>query len=160
VSMPVSRVRARSAAAIAKVWEATGRPPRGGLAVWRPYERLALPLQQAMIEAAAAALSLAATGEITARGTLGRCLAPEPHHAVYEGDRQAWEEKQARAECEAMIGRARDDPVTARQVLEMLTAGCRTVAGFYRERQYLVGRGIPWELLPDHRTLGRADLRP
>ena len=41
----------------------------------------------------------------------------------------------------------------------MLTAGCRTVAGFYREHQYLVGRGIPWELLPDHRTLGRTDLR-
>jgi TniQ len=160
VSMPASRVRARSAAAIAKIWEATGRPPRGGLTVWRPYERLALPLQQAMLEAAATALSLAAAGEITARGTLGRCLAPEPHRTVYGGDRQAWEEKQARAECEAMIDRARDDPVTARRVLEMLTIGCRTIAGFYREHEYLVGRGIPWELLPDHRTLGRTDLRP
>jgi hypothetical protein len=159
VSMAASQVSARSAAALAKVWAATGRPPRGGLTVWRPYERLDLPLQQAMLEAAAAALRMAATGEITARGTHACCLAPEPHHDVYEGDRQAWEEKQARAECEAMIDRARDYPVTARRVLEMLTIGCRTVAGFYREHQYLVGRGIPWELLPDHRTLGRTDLR-
>jgi hypothetical protein len=37
--------------------------------------------------------------------------------------------------------------------------GCRTTAAFYRERQYLVRRGIPWELLLDHRGLGRADLR-
>lgn len=158
VSMAASQVSARSATTFAKVWAATGLPPRGGLTVWRPYERLDLPLQQAMLEAAAAALRMAATGEITARGTHACCLAPEPHRDVYEGDRQAGEEKQARAECEAMIDRARDDPVTARRVLEMLTAGCRT-AGFYREHQYLVGRGIPWELLPDHRTLGRTDLR-
>lgn len=105
-------------------------------------------------------LSLAATGEITACGTLGRCLAPGLHRDVYEGDRQAWEDRQARAKREAVIDRARYDPVTARRLLEMLTVGCRTVAGFYRERQYLVGRGIPWDLLPDHRALGRTDLRP
>jgi hypothetical protein len=159
VSMPASRVRTWSAAALAKVWAATGRPPRGGLTVWRPYERLDPPLQQALLEAAATALSLAATGEITACGTLDRCLAPEPHRTVCEGDRRAWEEKQARAECEAMISRAQDDPAAARRLLEMLTIGCRTIADFYRERQYLVGRGIPWELLPGHQELGRADLR-
>ena len=74
--MAASQVSARSAATFAKVWAATGRPPRGGLTVWRPYERLDLPLQQAMLEAAAAALRMAATGEITARGTHG--LLPGP----------------------------------------------------------------------------------
>jgi hypothetical protein len=159
VSMAASRVSTRSAATLARVWEATGRPPRGGLTAWRPYERLDLPLQQAMLEAAATALRLAAVGEITARGTLACCLAPEPHRDVYEGDRQAWEQRQIQAKIETMIDRARDDPGTARRLLEMLTVGCRTITGFYRERQYLVGRGIPWELLPDHRELGRADLR-
>jgi hypothetical protein len=91
--------------------------------------------------------------------TLACCLAPEPHRDVYEGDRQAWEQRQIQAKIETMIDRARDDPGTARRLLEMLTVGCRTITGFYRERQYLVGRGIPWELLPDHRELGRADLR-
>jgi hypothetical protein len=160
VSLAASRVSARSTATLARVWEATGRPPRGGLTTWRLYERLGLPLQQAMREAAATALRLTANGEITARGTLGRCVTPEPRRDVYEGDRQAWEEKQARAEIEAMIERARDDPGTAQHLLEMLTIGCRTVPAFYRERQYLVRRGIPWDMLPDHHGLGRADLRP
>jgi hypothetical protein len=159
VSIAASRISARSAATLAKVWEATGRPPRGGLIVWRPYERLDLPLQQVMLEAAATTLRLAAVGEITARGTFVCCLAPEPHRDVYEGDRQAWEQKQVQAEIQMLIDRARDDPGTARRLLEMLTVGCRTTAGFYRERQHLVGRGIPWELLPDHRELGRTDLR-
>jgi hypothetical protein len=35
-----------------------------------------------------------------------------------------------------------------------------TFAGFYRERQYLIGLGIPDEHLPDYRALGRTDLRP
>ncbi len=159
VSMAASRVSARSAATLARVWEATGRPPRGGLAVWRPYERLDFPFQQAMLEAAATALHLAAAGEITVRGTLGRCLAPEPHRDVYEGDRRAWEQKQAKAELEAMIDRARDHAGTARRLLEMFTVGSRTIATFYCERQYLIGLGIPDGLLPDHRALGRTDLR-
>ena len=43
-----------------------------------------------MTEAAATALLLAASGDITPRGPLGRCLAPEPHRYVYEGDREEW----------------------------------------------------------------------
>lgn len=65
----------------------------------------------------------------------------------------------AAAELDAMIARARTDPDTARQVLAMLTAGCRTAASFYRERQFLIGLGIPAQLLPDHGALGRTDLR-
>ena len=59
-----------------------------------------------------------------------------------------------------MTGQARTDPEAARGVLVMFTAGCRTAADFYRERQYLVGLGIPEELLPEHRAAGRTDLRP
>jgi hypothetical protein len=158
VSMASSAVGGRSGATLELIWHRLGTPVRGGLTIWRPYERLGWPLQQAMATAAATALHLAAAGEITARGTLGRYLAREPHRDVYEGDRQAWEWKQAAAELDAMIGQARTDPDTARRVLAMLTAGSRTVAGFYRERQYLIGLGIPGQLLPDHRALGRADL--
>jgi hypothetical protein len=164
VSMAASQVSSRSAAALAEVWAATGRAPRGGLTVWRPYERLHPPLQQAMIEAAAAALRMAATGEITARGTLARCLAPEPHRDVYEGDREEWERRQAEAElrarCQQQVALARRDPAAARQLLAMFTAGCSTYASFYRERRFLVtSAGIPDELLPDHVALGRTDLR-
>jgi hypothetical protein len=113
-----------------------------------------------MFEAAAAALRMAAAGEIAARGTLAPCLAPEPHRDVYEGDRRAREQKQAQSEIETMFERARDEPGTARHLLGMLTVGCRTVAGFYRERQLLITQaGIPDALLPDHLALGRTDLR-
>jgi hypothetical protein len=124
---------------------------RAGLNVWRPYERFDSRRQQAMLEAAATALALAASGEVAARVTLGPLLTREPHRDVHEGDRRAWEQKQARAELDAMISRARTDPDTARRLTEMFTVGSRTIAGFYRERQYLICLGIPDGLLPDHR---------
>ena len=58
-----------------------------------------------------------------------------------------------------MIDRARDHAGTARRFLEMFTVGSRTIATFYCERQYLIGLGIPDGPLPDHRALGRTDLR-
>ncbi len=164
VSIREGRLTRQSAASMARIWEATGRPPRGGLTVWRPYERLGPGLQRAMTEAAATALLLAASGEITPRGPRGRCLAPEPHRYVYEGDREEWEHRQAEAElrarCQEQVALARCDPGAARQLLVMFTAGCRTYASFYRERRFLVTKlCIPEELLPDHFDLGRADLR-
>jgi hypothetical protein len=159
VSTAPSAVGALSRATLKVIWNRLGTPVRGGLTMWRPYERFAWPLQQAMISAAATALHLVGTGQITASGTLGRYLAREPHRDVYEGDRQAWEMKQAAAELDAMICQARTDPDAARQVLAMLTVGSRTLASFRREHQFLVGLGIPAQLLPDHGALGRADLR-
>lgn len=158
VSTAPSALSAPSRATLDLIWSRAGVPARGGLAVWRPYEQLAWPIQQAMADAAATAVHLAGTSEITAQGTLGRYLAREPHRDVYEGDRRAWEQKQTAAELDAMISQARTDPDIARQVLAMFTAASRTLAGFYRERQYLIGLGIPDEQLPDHRVLGRTDL--
>ena len=158
VSTAPSTVGARSRATLEVIWRRLGARARGGLAVWRPYERLAWPLQQAMISAAATAVHLAENGQIAASGTLGRYLAREPHRDVYEGDRQAWEMKQAAADFDAMISQARTDQDAARKLLVMLTAGSRTLASFYRERQFLTGLGIPAHLLPDHGALGRADL--
>jgi hypothetical protein len=159
VSLPESRVRRQSAAALSQVWEAAGLPPRGGLGTWRPYEALPLERQEALMQAAACALDLIQAGAITARGTFGHLLIAEPDREVYEGDRRAWELKQARAELREVFMRARYDPATARRVLEMFTVGCFTVTSFYRERHYLTMLGIPEELLPDHWALGRTDLR-
>jgi hypothetical protein len=110
VSTTKSKLTRKSAASVAMIWEATGRPPRGGLTVWRPYERLGPGLQRAMTEAAATALQLAASGDITPRGPLGRCLAPEPHRYVYEGDRGEWERRQAEAGLRARCREQADRP--------------------------------------------------
>jgi hypothetical protein len=161
LSMPLSRVGARSGRTLDRIWRATGRPVRAGLKVWRPFERLDWPRQEAMLEAAAIALHLAETGAITARGTLGPLLSPEPPRAVYDGDeraRAAYQWKRAQEELSAAIAAARTDPGAARQMLGILTYGCRTLTSFDRERQYLIDLGIPAGFLPGAGELGCADL--
>jgi hypothetical protein len=161
VSMSLSRVRARSRATLEHVWQVTGRPVRAGLTVWRPYEQLDWPPQEALLHAAAVALRLAADRRITPRGTLGSVLAEPPHKHVYDGDRHhpyrnAWAE--ALTQVEAAIVAARTNPDTARQLLAWLTIGCRTLARFDDQRAYLSGAGIPAEFLPSASELGRSDL--
>ena len=168
VSVSTSRVRQRSIATLEQIWDATGRPPRAGLAVWRPYEALGLPRQEAMLEAAATAVHLARTGKITARGTLGPLLTSQPHQSVYEGDRPSPAEDariirreamlsswaQAQQEIEEWFRTARSDPATARQILGILTCYCRTQEAFDRERRFMIGLGIPASFLPDRPAAG------
>ncbi|WP_322755570.1 TniQ family protein [Frankia sp. Cas3] len=82
LSMAPSQVGVRSRATLERVWQATGRPVRAGLRVWRPYEQLDWPLQEAMLHAAAVTLCLAADQRIAPRGTLGPALAEPPHERV------------------------------------------------------------------------------
>jgi hypothetical protein len=84
---------------------------------------------------------------------------PSPQVRVYDGDqphRDAWAELME--EVNAAVGRARTDPGTARQLLTMLTIGCRTLDNFEEQRSYLFGIGIPAAFLPGARELGRGDL--
>lgn len=153
---------ATSAATVRSVWAAAGAPPRAGITVWRPYEILAQPARQTLMHAAGLALQLAEAGEIRPRGTLGRYLRREPHREVYEGDRRAWEWKQAvaefTAEFNAAAGLARSgDADAARKLLTWYTLGCRTSESFSGARRFLTGLGIPGHLLPTHED---RDFRP
>jgi hypothetical protein len=56
------------------IWRATGLPERGGLRSWVPYENMDTSMQENIMRAAAAALHLAATGQITPRGIHGPAL--------------------------------------------------------------------------------------
>jgi hypothetical protein len=62
------------------------------------------------------------------------------------------------AEVDAAIAQARTDRDAARQLLTMLTIGCRTLDRYEEERAYLFGIGIPAGFLPSARELGRVDL--
>jgi hypothetical protein len=85
--------------------------------------------------------------------------ASSPLRACPAATAGAWERKHIEAGIEAMIRKVRDDPGAARKLLEKYTAGCRTVGGFYRERQFPVfGACIPAVLL-DHCELSRTGLR-
>ncbi|WP_127933352.1 TniQ family protein [Nonomuraea polychroma] len=64
VSMVASRAGPGSAAMLHQVWDAVDLPFRAGLNLWRPYERLSPSRQEAMLQAAATAVQLAADGRI------------------------------------------------------------------------------------------------
>ena len=85
VSLALSTRTASARATLERIWHATGRPERGGLNVWRPYEQMDWSMQEAMLHAAATALQLAADRLITARGTLGSALRPAGQH-IYDGE--------------------------------------------------------------------------
>lgn len=169
VSIADSHLTSRSRSDLEHVWRETDRPRRGGLTVWRPYEEMDWPMQEAMLHAAAVALQMAADGLITPRGVLGSAVRPAPRVHVYDGDqphrdqprpdephRDAWAELME--EVAAAVDRSRTDPGTARQFLAMLTIGCRTLDSFEEQRSYLFGIGIPAEFLPPAREFGRTDL--
>jgi hypothetical protein len=163
VSISTSRTRRHSTAALEQIWDTTGRPPRAGLSVWRPYETLGIERQQAMLETAATALNLVRTGKVTARGSLAPLLSVQPHQHVYDGDQPSATELARRARQEAMhqswtqaqqaiedwFDTARSDPGTARQILGILTHYCRTQEAYDRERDFMTRQGIPACFLPD-----------
>jgi len=157
VSMSLSRVGVRSRATLEHVWRATGRPVRAGLTVWRPYEQLDWPLQEAMLHAAAAALRLAADRRITPQGTLGPALAEPPHERVYDGDdprRRPMTGPDFATAMNAWVGQARADLEPARCLLRLLTAFDSSPANAVKQRYFLISElGIPPEFL-------RLDLLP
>ncbi|WNF25327.1 hypothetical protein RI138_00105 [Streptomyces sp. C11-1] len=113
-----------------------------------------------MRDAAATALQLATEGLISARGRLGSALQPLLPH-VYDGDepspyRNAWQDFMTAFE--ATLAMARTDPPTARQLLALLTIGCRTLDHFEMECASLLEEGVPAEFLPSACELGRLDL--
>lgn len=160
VSLAASTQSAHGKDVLRQIWQITGHPQRAGLNVWRPFEQLREEVQEAMWDAAAAALQLASDGLITARGRLASAL-QAPLHRVYGGDepspfQRAWQNVIDAWE-EALVS-ARTDPACARQLLGLLTGGCRTLDAFEQERTSLCGLGIPAEFLPSARELGRLDL--
>ncbi|WP_313666937.1 TniQ family protein [Arsenicicoccus bolidensis] len=156
---PVSALRTRSHRSVRHIWHVAGHPVRAGMvAPWRPYEALPWPKQQMLLEAAAAALDLIETGEITAHGTLASLLTPEPHRPVPDGtppDRHYWQ--QAEDALSTAVALAQHDPAPARQLLATLTALTRSEVTFQRIRDDLIVLGIPDDHLP--RTLAEQRAR-
>ncbi|MGW5249216.1 TniQ family protein [Streptomyces sp. NPDC004129] len=161
VSLAASSQGAHGKNTLRLIWQNTGHPERAGLNVWRPFEQLKDEVREAMWDAAATALQMAADGLITARGRLSSALQAPLHDYVYDGDepsphRNAWQDFTTAFE-EALTA-ARTDPPTARQLLTLLTIGCRTLDHFERERACLHEEGVPAEFLPSAGELGRLDL--
>jgi hypothetical protein len=151
VSLAASSQGAHGKNTLRLIWQNTGHPERAGLNVWRPFEQLKEEVREAMWDAAATALQMAADGLITARGRLSAAVQAPLHDYVYDGDepsphRNAWQD--FTAAFEETLTMARTDPPTARQLLALLTIGCHTLDHFERERASLHEEGVPAEFLP------------
>jgi hypothetical protein len=155
LTLPTSILNQRNNATLDQVWRTAGLPERAGLTVWRRYEHLPWTTQKHLLHAAAVALQLAAEGRICARGVHGPALAPLAYHPVHEGDRPP---PDLNALALAAINQTRTDRDAARQLLQMLTFACRTLARFEEQRAYLYGVGIPAAFLPSASELGRTGL--
>ncbi|MDH2394080.1 TniQ family protein [Streptomyces sp. HNM0663] len=160
VSLSLSGRTSHGRATLEQVWQAASREERAGLTTWRPYEHLKPDLQETMLHAAGTALRLVADGTIIAFGRLASTLRPEHRH-IYDGDRPAphrnsWQE--AMDQIEAALALARTDRDAARQLLVLLTLGCRTLDRFEEQRAFLFGVGVPVDFLPSAGELGRVDL--
>jgi hypothetical protein len=149
VNAPISRLRREVAKrALILIWKTADRPQRAGQSRWRPYEELDWKWQSAMLEAAAVAMHLAETGAITARGTLGELLHPEPDVPVLSRapQRDPWEA--FLRDAHAVIEAARSDPVAALQLLRLFTNRCHSPASYERSRRDLINFGLREDFLP------------
>ncbi|MEU6012002.1 TniQ family protein [Streptomyces sp. NPDC047453] len=158
VSLSLSGRTSYGRATLEQVWQAAGLKERAGLTTWRPYEHLKPDVQEAMLHTAGTALRLAADGTVIACGRLASTLRPEHRH-IYDDDRRhrsSWQE--AMDQIEKTLALARTDRDAARQLLVLLTLGCRTLDRFEEERACLFGVGVPADFLPSARELGRTDL--
>lgn len=161
VSLALTTRRTEARRTLRRIWDATGLPERGGLSVWQAYEHMDELLQETMLLAAATALDLAATGEITAHGRLASAIQTPRRQYIYDGDRPppartAWQE--ALTHVEAVMVIARTDRHVARQLLVWLTESCPSLTQYEEQRAYLFGAGIPATFLPTAAELDRADL--
>lgn len=154
VSLSLSGRTSHGRATLEQVWQAAGREERAGLTTWRPYEHV----QEVMLHAVDTALRLVAEGTVIAFGRLASTLRSE-HRYLYDGDRphrSSWQE--AMDQMEAALALARTDRDAARQLLGLLTLGCRALGRFEEQRAFLFGVGVPADFLPSARELGRTDL--
>jgi TniQ len=145
LNTPTSYVRVSSRTTLQRIWQVTGHPARAGQILWRPYEALSWPTQQAMLHAAAVALNLIETGQITARGSLGPALRDGPHQPVHDGDPR---QKTLAELFDEALASARTKPDEARTLLHWMTVRCRTEAEFVQSRKILTECEIPDAFLP------------
>ena len=157
LNTPVSHARTSSRTTLYRIWQTAGLRIRAGQSVWRPYEALSWPTQQAMLHAAATALDLVETGQVTAQGSLACVLRTEPERPIYDGDVPVrdtaqpqgptlWQ--QAMRHLEEVVETARQDPGTAQQLLALLTIYCPNQAAYDRSRDLVIEAGVPPEFLP------------
>lgn len=137
-----SSLGARDRRTLQAVWQQVGNPPRpSGV-----YEDLPWASQQVLLQAAAAALTMAEEGRIAARGTRAPLLTPEPvsPFSPYPPDPLL----AMGATVHRMTRDAQADPLLARDLLLHMTGPTPTPAAYKDSCRILADAGVPDAFLP------------
>lgn len=152
LSMPASLWGSR-ARDLRAAWATCGHPVRGGQLQWRPFESSAWPIQTRLLEAAAGTIHLLETGAVTGRGAQAELFVTPPDVETDDG-RQGEVNLFARAMAamEEAVDAARNDPVQAQSLYDLLLYGCRTPGSVDKLRALFPELGIPTESLSYNRA--------
>lgn len=147
---------------VRRVWDHCGHPFRAGLHSWQPFETLHWTRQQQLLEAAAAAMEMIEDGTLTALGTSGYLLRPEPKAPISDGTRprsntgtagrqkqptldELW--NQATTTLDTCIAAAKTDPVVAKHLFHFARYGCRSEESVRGLRDTFAELQIPLDFL-------------
>jgi hypothetical protein len=160
VTTPVSYLRTTAARqTLSLIWDTADRPRRAGQGRWSPFEAMEWKRQAVMLEGAAVAMHLAETGAITARGTLGHLLLPEPDEPVASSPARPDPWDVFFSDYHAIADAAINDRAASIELLRLFTGHCRTRGSYERSRSDLIKCGLRAQLLPAWPTDGdRPDL--
>lgn len=109
-----------------KVWEHSGHRIRAGQAKWQPIETLTPKKQEQTLEAAAVAMSLLETDNLTGQGREAGLFLPEPDASIDPGQPQwrtspAWQPKSLGQALHDAVEEAKANPDSARQLFDFMT---------------------------------------
>jgi TniQ len=121
---------------LAAIWDRAGGELRAGQGWWRPFEVLAEPVQRTFLQAAATAMAMIEADEIQPRGILaglfrpqaiaaGDLPSPSPPRSGHEAASSEFRFNECHRLANELIVLARRDPVTARELRDLLRFGRR-----------------------------------
>ena len=87
LTLPLSAHTSSQVRTIRAIWERSGYPVRAGMSVWRPFEQFTWPIQAMVLEAAATAIHMIETGQVSAAGEQGPWFTAPPTIDVGDGKR-------------------------------------------------------------------------
>ena len=131
---------------VRSIWERCGHPVRAGLRAWRPYETLDLSVQLHLLEAAAVAIGMLESGDLTGSGTEVALFLPDP---ARRADRQkAWViGQEIMAAANEALAQAKRSPEAARNIFQVILFGRTDADAIEQARKLLANLGVPAEFL-------------
>lgn len=139
---------------ISYIWKHCGHPVRAGQHFWRPFEILERPVQLQMLEAAATAIDLIESKEVSPRGDQAELFLPEPQIGFTNDQPADNQDKESTDSWQKMvkaiqeeIAEAKHNPEVARSLFSVASYGRRDPDFLENLRTTFIESGIPPEFL-------------